>query len=247
MVYRNDSGLAFLSQIATKDLGDLVYCLTYNQDTDVGCTENVNESDQYIKYYHDHQKYWELVASQIQCFGASSFVTILRRGKGVEYKEVLMDVCTAIKVNYNKDSIVEKIESLLLMKIITDALEEMSSEKLRELAEAIGEVIPNDATTKVMIEIFRGIFRVGGLKSYQLTLIIINAVLKALIGRGLSYSSDKELTRTMAILAGPSGWVISRLWADIDEAGSAYRVSIPSLIHVAVLRQKNLCEMQIGE
>lgn len=247
MAYRNDNGLAFLSQITSKDLGDLVYCLSYSQDTDIRCTEVATISDKYTKYYSDHQKYWELVASDIQCFGASSVATILRRGKGVEYKEVLMDVCDKINVNYNKDSIVEKIEKNLFMKIITDALEQMSPDKLRGLADAIGEVIPSETTREAMVGIFRSVFRAGGFKSYQFTLIIINAVLKALIGRGLSFVGNVEFNKKMAMLAGPSGWVIPALWTDIDEAGEAYRVSIPSVINVAVLRQKYLCDLQVGD
>ncbi len=247
MGYRKDNGLAFLSQIGSKDLDDLVYCLTYKQETDIRCTEDTTISDKFQKYYSDHQKYWELVASEIQCIGSSSFATILRRGKGVEYKEVLMDVCDNIKVNYNKDSIVEKIEKNLLMKIITDTLDEMSPNKLNELAQAIGEEKTNDTSREAMLSMFRAVLRAGGLKSYQLTLIIINAVLKALIGRGLSFTGNEELTRNMALLAGPSGWVIPKLWNDIDAAGDAYQVSIPSVINVAVLRQKYLSEMQVGE
>lgn len=244
MAYRNDNGLAFLSQISSKDLGDLVYCLSYTQDNDIRCTEDGTRSDKYKKYYSDHQKYWQSVAADIQCFGVSSFATILRGGKGVEYKEVLMNVCEQININYNKDSIVEKIEKNLLMKIISVTLESMSPEKLSELAEAIGEVIPTDTRTEVMVGIFRGVFRAGGLKSYQLTLMIVNAVLKALTGRGLTFVVNVELSSKMSLLSGPSGWVIPSLWNDIDEAGDAYRVSIPSVIHVAILRQKYLCEMQ---
>ena len=43
-----------------------------------------------------------------------------------------------IKVNYNKNSSVEKIENHLLMKILTDALERMTPEELKDLADALG-------------------------------------------------------------------------------------------------------------
>ena len=38
----------------------------------------------------------------------------------------------------------------------------------------------------------------GGFKSYQLTAIVVNAVLKALIGRGLSFAATGTMMRTMA-------------------------------------------------
>ena len=49
-----------------------------------------------------------------------------------------MDVCDKLKVNYNKSSSVEKIEGNLLMKILTDAIENMTPEEIKELAAVCG-------------------------------------------------------------------------------------------------------------
>ena len=72
-----------------------------------------------------------------------------------------------------------------------------------------------------MVGVFQAVFRAGGFKSYQLTLIIVNAVLKALIGRGLSLAGNATLVRSMAVLTGPIGWVITGLLTAIDIAGAA--------------------------
>lgn len=247
MAYRYDSDLQFLGSMGSEDLGDLVYCLTHDRDGDARLTEELTMSDLYKQHSPDHQKYWELIAAEIQCFGANTFATMLRGGKGVEYKEVLMDVCDKMKVNYNKDSSTEKIEGNLLMKILTDALEKMSPDELKELAEATGVKNTSGITAETMVGVFQAVFRAGGFKSYQLTLIIVNVVLKALIGRGLSLAGNAALTRTMAILTGPIGWVITGLWTAIDIAGAAYRVTIPAVIQVAALRQKHLYEKQAAE
>jgi uncharacterized protein YaaW (UPF0174 family) len=247
MAYRNDSDLAFLKEIKSEDLGDLVYCLTHDKDGEVRFTEELTTSDDYKAHHPDHNQYWKSIAAEVQCFGANSFATMLRGGEGVEYKEVLTDVCDKMKVNYNNDSSVEKIENNLLMKILTDAIENMSPEELKELAESTGVKNTSGITPEAMVGVFQAVFRAGGFKSYQLTLIIVNAVMKALIGRGLSFAGNAALTRTMAILTGPIGWVITGLWTAIDVAGPAYRVTIPSVIQVAVLRQKCLYEKQAEE
>ena len=158
-----------------------------------------------------------------------------------------MDVCDKLKVNYNKDSSVEKIENNLLMKILTDAVEKMSPKEIKELAEATGVENTDGITPEVMTGMFQAVFRAGGFKSYQLTLIVVNAVLKALIGRGLSIAGNAALTRTVAILTGPIGWIMTGLWTAIDIAGVAYRVTIPAVIQVAALRQKYLYEKQANE
>lgn len=240
MAYRHDSGLEFLGEMKSEDLNDLVYCITHDKDGEKRFTEELTVNDSFKLFFPDHNKYWQLIAAEIQCFGANTFATILRGGKGVEYKEVLMDVCDKLKVNYNKDSTVEKIESNLLMKILSDAIEKMSPEELRELGESIGLKNVNGITGEAMLGVFQAVFRMGGFKSYQLTLVIVNAIMKALIGRGLTLAGNAALTRTVAVLTGPIGWVITGVWTAIDVAGAAYRVTIPAVIQVAALRQKHL-------
>ncbi len=243
--YRYDDDLEFLKHIKSEDLNDLVWCLTHNNDCDPRWTESLTTTESYKKYNPDHNQYWSLIASELQCFGANTLATMYRGGEGVLYKEVLTDVCDKLNVNYNKDSNTQTIENNLLMKILTDAIEKMSPEELKELAEVIGMKNTSTVTKEAMVGLFQVVFRVGGFKSYQLTVIIVNAVLKALIGRGLSLAGNAALTRIMAVLTGPIGWVITGLWTTIDVAGAAYRVTIPAVIQVAALRQKHLYEDEI--
>lgn len=246
MAYRYDSDLEFLGQMSSDDLNDLVYCLTHDRDDSVRYTEELTGSVLYKRHYPDHIKYWEEIAAEIQCFGGNTLATILRGGKGILYKEVLMDVCDKMKVNYSKDSSVERIEGNLLAKILEDALEKMSPEELRELAQAAGMQNTSVLKAESMVAAFQAIFRAGGFRSYQLTLIVVNAVLKALIGRGLALAGNVALTRTMSILMGPIGWVVTGVWTAIDVAGPAYRVTIPAVIQIAALRQKSLYDREGG-
>ncbi|WP_082604166.1 DUF3944 domain-containing protein [Acidovorax sp. Root217] len=239
MGYRSDKDIDFIGELASEDLNDLVYCLTHDKDGEVRFTESLTVDAKYKQHYPDHHAYWTLIAAEIQCFGANSIATMLRRGEGVLYKEVLTDVCDKLSVNYNKSSGVEVIEGNLLMKIATDAIEKMSESEVRELAQSMG-LKDLSVTKEIVLGSFQAIFRAGGFKSYQLTLIIVNAVLKALIGRGLSLAGNVILTRTMSILAGPIGWAVTGVWTAVDIASPAYRVTVPAVIQVAFLRRKYL-------
>ena len=238
MAYRYDSALEFLGQCTSKDLGDLVYCITHDKDGSARLTEELTATAVYKRHNPDHHQYWELIAAEIQCFGANSFATIFRGGKGVPYKEVLIDVCEKMKVNFNKESSVEVIEQNLLMKILKDSLEKMSTAEVRQLAESLGVKNFNVVTAETLVGGFQTIFKMGGFKSYQLTVIIVNAVMKALIGRGLSFAATGTLMRAASVLTGPIGWAITGIWTAVDLAGTAYRVTIPAVIQVAFLRQK---------
>lgn len=238
MAYRHDPDLEFLEQCASKDLGDLVYCITHDKDGSARLTEELTATAVYKRHNPDHHQYWELIAAEVQCFGANSFATIFRGGKGVQYKEVLTDVCEKMKVNFNKESSVEVIEQNLLMKILKDSLEKMSTAEVRQLAESLGVKNFNVVTAETLVGGFQTIFKMGGFKSYQLTVIVVNAVMKALIGRGLSFAATGTLMRAASVLTGPIGWGITGLWTAVDLAGAAYRVTIPAVIQIAFLRQK---------
>ena len=173
MEYRHDNDLEFLRNIKSEDLEDLVYCITHDKDGEVRFTEELTNSKVYKLHHPNHTKYWDLIAAEIQHFGGNSFANMFRGGRGVEYKEVLIDVCDKMKVNYNKYSSVDKIESNLLMKILTDALEKMSAEELKELAQSAGVKSTSGITPEAIVGIFQTVFRAGGFKSYQLTVIIV--------------------------------------------------------------------------
>ncbi len=238
MAYRDDADLEFLSQCSDEDLNDLVQCLIYDKDGKIRLTEELSTTAAYKQFSPKHNMYWKEIAAEIQCFGGNTFATIVRGGKGVLYKEVLCDVCDKLKVNYNKKSSVDLIESNLLMNILTKAIESMSQDEIKELGESVGVKNVAGLTSKTLLAGFQAVFRAGGFKSYQLTAIIVNQVLKALIGRGLSFVAAGTMMRTLSILTGPIGWVITGIWTAIDIGSAAYRVTIPAVLLVAFLRTK---------
>ncbi|MGS5869417.1 hypothetical protein AB2Q77_14120, partial [Escherichia coli] len=65
-----------------------------------------------------------------------------------------------------------------------------------------------------------------------------NLLLKILIGRGLTLAGNQILVKALSILTGPIGWTITAAWTIVDVGGTAYRVTIPAVIQVAVLRAK---------
>lgn len=242
MAYRDDSDLEFFSKLKSEDFNDLVKCLIYDKDGEKRYTEELSNNHKYIRHSPDHIKYWREIAGELQCFGANSFATIFRGGKGVLYREILCDVCDKLDVNYNKNAPVLTIENNMLMKILEESIEKMSSEELRKFCEECHVPWKEVAgrSPQAVAALFQSAFTLGGFTSYQLTLIIVNALWKALFGTGLTLATNATLTRVAAILTGPIGWLITGAWTVIDIAGSAYRVTIPAVAQVALLRKKYL-------
>lgn len=55
------------------------------------------------------------------------------------------------------------------------------------------------------------------------------------------------LKKTLGILAGPIGWVITGALVSVNLAGPAYRVTVPACVLVATLRKKLKAEQEANE
>jgi uncharacterized protein YaaW (UPF0174 family) len=162
---------------------------------------------------------------------------VFRGGQGVLYREILMDVCDKLKVNYNSKSSTPTIEWNLLMKVLLDSLERTSPDDLRRIIQEM-DIPTTDFTAEAMFAAIQAAIKAGKFQGFKIAVIVANAVLKAAIGRGLPLAVNAALTRIMGIIAGPIGWVITGIWTAVDIAGPAYRVTIPAVIYVAYLRIK---------
>lgn len=239
MAYFKDPDLEFLSKCSDKELNDLVYCLTHGKDGHIRLTEELTQSELYKKYHPKHSLYWQAIAAEIQCFGANTFMTILRGGQGVPYREVLCDVCKKLKVKYNSHASTEEIEQDLILKVFEDALENMPDADRKKITSKLDIPKSSSSSARAITSAARLIFQQGGFKSYQISVIVANAVYKAVMGRGLSLAANSTLTKSLSVLTGPVGLAISIAWAMIDISGSAYRVTIPAVFEIALLRQSS--------
>lgn len=242
MTYKNDKDLEFLANVPSEDMDTLVKTLTHDKDGKLRITEELTKDPEYIKNHPDHVKYWQLVAGELQRYGGNTFVTLARGGQGVEYREILCDVCDKLDVNYNKKSSTEIIENNLIQKLIVDSIEKMTPEELQQMAQELGVNNYGALTKDAAIATFITIFRAGGFQSYKIMFTVINMVLKVLIGRGLPFVWAPILAKTTKFLVGPIGWVVTGVWTAFDIASPAYRVTIPAVIQIIALRRKQLIE-----
>jgi uncharacterized protein YaaW (UPF0174 family) len=240
MAYKTDKHLEFLGYCNDESLQPLLQTLIKDTDGDSRWTESLTQSDNYKKHYPQHSQYWEEIASELQHFGGNTIANTWR-GHGVEYREILLEVCDKMKVNYNKKSEVSKIEMNLLLKIMEEAMEEMSEEELKTIADELN-LKTTSFTANAMSIALQVAIRNSGFMAYRVAMIVANAIAKALFGKGLTFAANRTITQTMAIFAGPIGWTITGVWTAVDIAGPAFRVTIPSVIQIAYLRQMQLAK-----
>ncbi|MCQ2828037.1 DUF3944 domain-containing protein [Helicobacter pylori] len=247
MAYRYDSDLEFLKRLSSNDLKDLFDVIVYDEDGALRMNEELTSSTEYKRYGNDYAKYAERIAEELQYYGSNSFASFIK-GEGVLYKEILCDACDHLKVNYNEESETSLIEQNMLSKLLKDSLEQMSKKDLEELYHELGmtnidKVISENK--QVLIASVLTLFKAGGSHSYALAVSVADAMVRQTLGHGLSSVVGKvALKKTLGILAGPIGWVITGALVSINLAGPAYRVTVPACVLVATLRKKLKAEQE---
>lgn len=179
----------------------------------------------------------DLVDEEIRRFGGNTIVNLFRGG-GPEYKEIACDVCEKLDVEVNQSERMREIDTALLKKVLTKMWEEMEDKDRRELLDSLNIKITTDSNFKAEgLAALLTAFRAGGFASYQLTMIVVNAVAKMILGRGLALATNATINKVLGIATGPIGIALTTMWVVADITGPAYRVTIPVVIYLAAMRQ----------
>ncbi len=118
----------------------------------------------------------------------------------------------------------------------------MSKEDLEELRHELGMTNINKMISEnkqLLVASVLTLFKAGGSHSYALAVAVADAMVRQTLGHGLASVVGKvALKKTLGILAGPIGWVITGALVSINLAGPAYRVTVPACVLIATLRLK---------
>lgn len=237
----NDPDLLFLSRCDNEDLKLLSDFILIGKSTmwlekyihregNVRWSQTLTDKDIYKMNYPSNMSIIvpELI-KQLQLYGGNTIKNIIR-GHGVCYREILIKVAKAQKVNFNKSQPTELIETFLLQHILRTALEKMNPEDVLHFSNNIDkDVLLNNL----------GLFNAGNPLFLKLTMIAVQQLaekqgLKIAGGYIARFMSSKWYVH----LTGYVGWTISIAWSLFDSLGPAYRVMFPSVITIAYLRMK---------
>jgi len=178
---------------------------------------------------------------ELSYLGSNDLAYLLRRLQGVDYPEIVRDVCKHLKISElqpgEDESVVELNEQLVIRKIFADAWEHIDADERRELLREmeLDEGPPPLEGAAVAAAVLAG--EAGGFTSYNLSLIVANWVARALLGQGLALGTNAALARVMGVALGPVGWLASGASLLTEVTSPALRKTVPAVVLVASLRQ----------
>ena len=198
-------------------------------------TEMLTIKKDYKLNHPKHEQYVDLLEFEARANGGNTIANFFRGGEGPAYRVISRDVAKSVGAPFHHDQDIAVIEAAILSAILAKAVEELTEEQKRIVLAIVGK--PNlSFLGGASVLAFQAVFRAGGFASYQLMLIVVNTIVKAMLGRGLPLAANTVLTRSMSVVVGPLGLAVSALVTAIQVAGPAYRVTIPVVVYVAMLR-----------
>lgn len=212
-------------------------------------TEGLKRNKEFKRYHPDHSRYPDVIFEEIKLFGGNTFVNVFRK-EGPPYREVLEDVARKVKVkDVEKYSVVE-LEWRMIEELLRKAGKSAEGKEGEELEEALRHAGLSEKDYKKFIagaSISALLGRtVYSLFMYKSSTFIASTVAKQVLGHSLRVGAGVVAGRGSSFLLGPVAWVLMGMWAAFDISGPAYRVTMPCVFHIAMLRQKWIVEQEVG-
>lgn len=237
MAWVFDENISPLMEIATNE--DLDPLVEYIKKSTL--TEQLTSSEEYKKFAPDHKKYSKIIETEISRFGGNSFLNFFRN-VGPKYYVIVKDVADRLEVKYQGTPKIEDLELGIILNVLGTAWQKMEKSKKQEFIDDLGlsGSLLKSIPSSLPFATLSTVIATSGYAAYVATLTVANAISTQLIGRCLSFALNTGIARVVSAFAGPLAWFITGVWTTIDIAGPAYRVTIPCVVHISLLRQKYL-------
>lgn len=243
-----------------KDINDVLAAAS-NEDLDplvdyilqASISEGLSKTPNFIKHRPNHQRYTNEIAAELRNFGGNTFMNLFRGGNGPEYLDVVRDVAKRLKVSSSMiescGENIERLETVIFCAVVYETSKKIKDERERE---EFLSILTNGRIEDVDT-LFKS-FRSGdysGISNEALFCVAICAT--AIVARTIGFTAATAVagatlsfgaSRFLGVLGGPILWGVMGAITIADIAGPAYRVTIPSVLHVALLRKKQMLESE---
>lgn len=182
-----------------------------------------------------HRKCWHLIAAELQLYGGDTLINnTIRRGKGVLYREILCDVLDANKIKHNKAESIHELEKLLLEKISSDIIKQMSPED-RAVFDVQYATSPNAAASICLDGVHYNPAALWAIIS-----IFVRELASKYFGQGAAYAAMAAIGRQAAAFVVPIAVILAALTTVPLITGPAKRITSGACVLIAWLRNKRI-------
>ena len=241
---RIDHDLEFLHRCSNDDLKQLCDILTFDNKGRYRLTERLSNSDAYIQNYPENMAGMVAeIADELLKFGTNSVVTFCHDGRPDSYEDVVRRVCKRMGVDVDRNDDAIRMERLLLENVCEKAFYNMTEEELREFAREIG-VKGKDISKQALIASLLLILRRYPHIFANCIRKIVTHVVGMLGSRAAAVVGGRVVSRVLGVATGPVGWIAMTAWTIWDLASPAYRVIVPAVLQIAIMRYSSAPKLE---
>lgn len=187
----------------------------------------------------------QLLVREVQHFGGNSVTNLFRRN-GVPYAEVVRDVLEHLGGKAGADETAQSMELKVLEQLVSSAWDKMDAAQRAELVKSLGSGAGDASQSAVLAAVRR-----GGPVALQAALLVSSAFVQMSLGMAGIAGTGATLVggRAVGAFLGPIGIALSGVWGAYSLTRQAYRVTVPCVVQIAYIRQKQAvkvcpsCEM----
>lgn len=218
--YLEDDDLAFLPECSEAHLEAFTRILTHGENGKPLLSSTLLRNETFLAMEGHPERYrrnWQLIAGELQHFGGDSIANTLRR-HGKFYRAILLDVCKRLKAKVDKQLSTPQIEQQLLAHFLQHSWNKLNAEQKAQFLAAVE------------------------CRSHELDSLMAHLLRHRKLSEGVTLLLDERLTailRTHAAVSVIGHGLVRGAGLNSVKAvsGSAYRVTIPAVLHIACLRQ----------
>lgn len=188
------------------------------------------------------EQVFDTMLLELKRFGDNSILRLFRQGGGPSYLEIVRDVARHFNARVTDADAAEVLEARILESLMEQAWHKMTDAERAEFLAGMGTAAA--AAGPAALAGALAALQLGGFAAYRIALLVANSLARAIAGRSLSMATNTTLDRTVRMLAGPVGWAVAAIWTAFDLASPSYRVTVPCVVQIAYMRQKqslNIC------
>lgn len=206
-------------------------------------SERLTSDDSFVRYYPNHARYCHVISAEIRAFGGHTIVNLLRGGKGPDYHTVVADVLKHMKIDYQEDDNIFELERKLIAYVMKDMYGKMDNEQRELIVSEVKQYQSNDGAL-VVKALEKGDLAQLSPKALLLLSSVISSSIAKIMGVSVSISNALgsalgQSANKIQTLLNMSVDVLYSIFNSIYEfGGPAYKVTVPCVIHVAMLRVK---------
>lgn len=206
-------------------------------------SERLTSDDSFVRYYPNHARYCHVISAEIRAFGGHTIVNLLRGGKGPDYHTVVADVLKHMKIDYQEDDNIFELERKLIAYVMKDMYGKMDNEQRELIVSEVKQYQANDGAL-VVKALEKGDLAQLSPKALLLLSSVISSSIAKIMGVSVSISNALgsalgQSANKIQTLLNMSVDVLYSIFNSIYEfGGPAYKVTVPCVIHVAMLRVK---------